>query len=215
MTVFNKEITTEANKIDLTTYYYMVNTMAYNIHKKLYERNSGTRITATGEVKDKVTGIIHYAETTLERLAYYESKKSTAEYNVNEEMKLTQGEISSDTRIARNQDGTPMYGESLDVLLDKFEEASDAYARTELLSARLKTDIASFQHMYSCFCKELDRVAKLINKEAKSIGRDEPFKLGNYPEFKNKILAWKENTKPSVDRGSIEDRLAKFKKVTA
>ena len=39
MTIFNKELNKVCNELTNTTHYYMLNTMAYNIDKKLNERN--------------------------------------------------------------------------------------------------------------------------------------------------------------------------------
>ena len=108
MTIFNKELTKVCDKLTNTTHYYMLNTMAYNIHKKLHERNEGTRTGIDGVVKNAVTGLIHYVERLNGTVDYHEGKIATLDQKITAELAHTNGEVHNDTRIARNQDGTPM-----------------------------------------------------------------------------------------------------------
>ena len=82
MTIFNKELNKVCNELTNTTHYYMLNTMAYNIDKKLNERNEGTRTGIDGVVRNAVTGLKHYVERLGSTVEYHEGKIATLDQKI-------------------------------------------------------------------------------------------------------------------------------------
>ena len=206
MTIFNKELTKVCDKLTNTTHYYMLNTMAYNIHKKLHERNEGTRTGIDGVVKNAVTGLIHYVERLNGTVDYHEGKIATLDQKITAELAHTNGEVHNDTRIARNQDGTPMYGESITVLMNNMEDAQDSLELAKLRIVDAKAEIDAMQKLYNAIVLDMDRVAGLCNKA----GID-TVKVGTRPEFKNTTgIQWAKPKAPEKERANINDRVAQF-----
>ena len=206
MTIFNKELTKVCAELTNTTHYYMLNTMAYNIHKKLHERNEGTRTGIDGVVKNAVTGIIHYVERLNGTVEYWSGKIATLDQKIAEELKVTNGVIHNDDRILRDDNGDPMYGESLTQMMNEHEDASDSRELAELRIVDAKAEIDAMQKLYNAIVLDMDRVAGLCNKA----GID-TVKVGTRPEFKNTTgIQWAKPKAPEKERASINDRVAQF-----
>ena len=206
MTIFNKELTKVCDKLTNTTHYYMLNTMAYNIHKKLHERNEGTRTGIDGVVKNAVTGLIHYVERLNGTVEYWSGKIATLDQKIASELKVTNGVIHNDDRILRDNNGDPMYGESLTQMMNEHEDASDSRELAELRIVDAKAEIEAMQKLYNAIVLDMDRVAGLCNKA----GID-TVKVGTRPEFKNTTgIQWAKPKAPEKERASINDRVAQF-----
>ena len=206
MTIFNKELTKVCDKLTNTTHYYMLNTMAYNIHKKLHERNEGTRTGIDGVVKNAVTGLIHYVERLNGTVEYWSGKIATLDQKIASELKVTNGVIHNDDRILRDNNGDPMYGESLTQMMNEHEDASDSRELTELRIVDAKAEIDAMQKLYNAIVLDMDRVAGLCNKA----GID-TVKVGTRPEFKNTTgIQWAKPKAPEKERANINDRVAQF-----
>ena len=206
MTIFNKELTKVCDKLTNTTHYYMLNTMAYNIHKKLHERNEGTRTGIDGVVKNAVTGLIHYVERLNGTVEYWSGKIATLDQKIASELKVTNGVIHNDDRILRDNNGDPMYGESLTQMMNEHEDASDSRELAELRIVDAKAEIDAMQKLYNAIVLDMDRVAGLCNKA----GID-TVKVGTRPEFKNTTgIQWAKPKAPEKERASINDRVAQF-----
>ena len=206
MTIFNKELTKVCDKLTNTTHYYMLNTMAYNIHKKLHERNEGTRTGIDGVVKNAVTGLIHYVERLNGTVEYWSGKIATLDQKIASELKVTNGVIHNDDRILRDNNGDPLYGESLTQMMNEHEDASDSRELAELRIVDAKAEIDAMQKLYNAIVLDMDRVAGLCNKA----GID-TVKVGTRPEFKNTTgIQWAKPKAPEKERASINDRVAQF-----
>ena len=206
MTIFNKELTKVCDKLTNTTHYYMLNTMAYNIHKKLHERNEGTRTGIDGVVKNAVTGLIHYVERLNGTVEYWSGKIATLDQKIASELKVTNGVIHNDDRILRDNNGDPMYGESLTQMMNEHEDASDSRELAELRIVDAKAEIDAMQKLYNAIVLDMDRVAGLCNKA----GID-TVKVGTRPEFKNTTgIQWAKPKAPEKERANINDRVAQF-----
>ena len=206
MTIFNKELTKVCDKLTNTTHYYMLNTMAYNIHKKLHERNEGTRTGIDGVVKNAVTGLIHYVERLNGTVEYWSGKIATLDQKIASELKVTNGVIHNDDRILRDNNGDPMYGESLTQMMNEHEDASDSRELAELRIVDAKAEIEAMQKLYNAIVLDMDRVAGLCNKA----GID-TVKVGTRPEFKNTTgIQWAKPKAPEKERANINDRVAQF-----
>ena len=206
MTIFNKELTKVCDKLTNTTHYYMLNTMAYNIHKKLHERNEGTRTGIDGVVKNAVTGLIHYVERLNGTVEYWSGKIATLDQKIASELKVTNGVIHNDDRILRDNNGDPMYGESLTQMMNEHEDASDSRELAELRIVDAKAEIEAMQKLYNAIVLDMDRVAGLCNKA----GID-TVKVGTRPEFKNTTgIQWAKPKAPEKERANITDRVAQF-----
>ena len=205
MTIFNKELNKVCNELTNTTHYYMLNTMAYNIDKKLNERNEGTRTGIDGVVRNAVTGLKHYVERLSSTVEYHEGKIATIDQKITAELAHTNGEVHNDTRIARNQDGTPMYGESITVLMNNMEDAQDSLQLAELRIVA-KAEINAMQKLYNAIVNEMDRVATLCNNDG-----IESVKVGTRPVFKQtNSIQWAKPKAPEKERANINDRVAQF-----
>tara|TARA_R100000773_G_scaffold7591_1_gene7505 strand:+ start:1171 stop:1878 length:708 start_codon:yes stop_codon:yes gene_type:complete len=206
MTIFNKELTKVCDKLTNTTHYYMLNTMAYNIHKKLHERNEGTRTGIDGVVKNAVTGLIHYVERLNGTVEYWSGKIATLDQKIASELKVTNGVIHNDDRILRDNNGDPLYGESLTQMMNEHEDASDSRELAELRIVDAKAEIDAMQKLYNAIVLDMDRVASLCNKA----GID-TVKVGTRPEFKNTTgIQWAKPKAPEKERANINDRVAQF-----
>ena len=206
MTIFNKELTKVCDKLTNTTHYYMLNTMAYNIHKKLHERNEGTRTGIDGVVKNAVTGLIHYVERLNGTVEYWSGKIATLDQKIASELKVTNGVIHNDDRILRDNNGDPMYGESLTQMMNEHEDASDSRELAELRIVDAKAEIEAMQKLYNAIVLDMDRVAGLCNKA----GID-TVKVGTRPEFKYTTgIQWAKPKAPEKERANINDRVAQF-----
>ena len=206
MTIFNKELTKVCDKLTNTTHYYMLNTMAYNIHKKLHERNEGTRTGIDGVVKNAVTGLIHYVERLNGTVEYWSGKIATLDQKIASELKVTNGVIHNDDRILRDNNGDPMYGESLTQMMNEHEDASDSRELAELRIVDAKAEIDAMQKLYNAIVLDMDRVARLCN----TAGID-TVKIGTRPEFKNTTgIQWAKPKAPEKERANINDRVAQF-----
>ena len=206
MTIFNKELTKVCDKLTNTTHYYMLNTMAYNIHKKLHERNEGTRTGIDGVVKNAVTGLIHYVERLNGTVEYWSGKIATLDQKIASELKVTNGVIHNDDRILRDNNGDPMYGESLTQMMNEHEDASDSRELAELRIVDAKAEIDAMRKLYNAIVLDMDRVAGLCNKA----GID-TVKVGTRPEFKNTTgIQWAKPKAPEKERANINDRVAQF-----
>ena len=206
MTIFNKELTKVCDKLTNTTHYYMLNTMAYNIHKKLHERNEGTRTGIDGVVKNAVTGLIHYVERLNSTVEYWSGKIATLDQKIASELKVTNGVIHNDDRILRDNNGDPLYGESLTQMMNEHEDASDSRELAELRIVDAKAEIDAMQKLYNAIVLDMDRVASLCNKA----GID-TVKVGTRPEFKNTTgIQWAKPKAPEKERANINDRVAQF-----
>ena len=206
MTIFNKELTKVCDKLTNTTHYYMLNTMAYNIHKKLHERNEGTRTGIDGVVKNAVTGLIHYVERLNGTVEYWSGKIATLDQKIASELKVTNGVIHNDDRILRDNNGDPLYGESLTQMMNEHEDASDSRELAELRIVDAKAEIDAMQKLYNAIVLDMDRVAGLCNKA----GID-TVKVGTRPEFKNTTgIQWAKPKAPEKERANINDRVAQF-----
>ena len=206
MTIFNKDLTKVCDKLTNTTHYYMLNTMAYNIHKKLHERNEGTRTGIDGVVKNAVTGLIHYVERLNGTVEYWSGKIATLDQKIASELKVTNGVIHNDDRILRDNNGDPMYGESLTQMMNEHEDASDSRELAELRIVDAKAEIDAMQKLYNAIVLDMDRVAGLCNKA----GID-TVKVGTRPEFKNTTgIQWAKPKAPEKERANINDRVAQF-----
>ena len=206
MTIFNKELTKVSNRLTNTTHYYMLNTMAYNIHKKLHERNEGTRTGIDGVVKNAVTGLIHYVERLNGTVEYWSGKIATLDQKIASELKVTNGVIHNDDRILRDNNGDPLYGESLTQMMNEHEDASDSRELAELRIVDAKAEIDAMQKLYNAIVLDMDRVASLCNKA----GID-TVKVGTRPEFKNTTgIQWAKPKAPEKERANINDRVAQF-----
>ena len=206
MTIFNKELTKVCAELTNTTHYYMLNTMAYNIHKKLHERNEGTRTGIDGVVKNAVTGLIHYVERLNGTVEYWSGKIATLDQKIASELKVTNGVIHNDDRILRDNNGDPMYGESLTQMMNEHEDASDSRELAELRIVDAKAEIEAMQKLYNAIVLDMDRVAGLCNKA----GID-TVKVGTRPEFKNTTgIQWAKPKAPEKERANINDRVAQF-----
>ena len=206
MTIFNKELTKVCDKLTNTTHYYMLNTMAYNIHKKLHERNEGTRTGIDGVVKNAVTGLIHYVERLNGTVEYWSGKIATLDQKIASELKVTNGVIHNDDRILRDNNGDPMYGESLTQMMNEHEDASDSRELAELRIVDAKAEIDAMQKLYNAIVLDMDRVAGLCNKA----GID-TVKVGTRPEFKNTTgIQWAKPKAPEKERANINERVAQF-----
>ena len=206
MTIFNKELNKVCNELTNTTHYYMLNTMAYNIDKKLNERNQGTRTGIYGVVRNAVTGLKHYVERLNSTVEYHEGKIATLDQKITAELAHTNGEVHNDTRIARNQDGTPMYGESITVLMNNMEDAQDSLQLAELRIVDAHKEIKAMQKLYDSIVLEMDRIAILCNKDG-----IESVKVGTRPVFKQTNgIQWAKPKAPEKERADINDRVAQF-----
>ena len=206
MTIFNKELTKVCAELTNTTHYYMLNTMAYNIHKKLHERNEGTRTGIDGVVKNAVTGLIHYVERLNGTVEYWSGKIATLDQKIASELKVTNGVIHNDDRILRDNNGDPLYGESLTQMMNEHEDASDSRELAELRIVDAKAEIDAMQKLYNAIVLDMDRVASLCNKA----GID-TVKVGTRPEFKNTTgIQWAKPKAPEKERADIKDRVAQF-----
>ena len=206
MTIFNKELTKVCAELTNTTHYYMLNTMAYNIHKKLHERNEGTRTGIDGVVKNAVTGLIHYVERLNGTVEYWSGKIATLDQKIASELKVTNGVIHNDDRILRDDNGDPMYGESLTQMMNEHEDATDSRELAELRIVDAKAEIDAMQKLYNAIVLDMDRVASLCNKA----GID-TVKVGTRPEFKNTTgIQWAKPKAPEKERADIKDRVAQF-----
>tara|TARA_R100000654_G_scaffold53943_3_gene80090 strand:+ start:1966 stop:2622 length:657 start_codon:yes stop_codon:yes gene_type:complete len=206
MTIFNKELTKVCAELTNTTHYYMLNTMAYNIHKKLHERNEGTRTGIDGVVKNAVTGLIHYVERLNGTVEYWSGKIATLDQKIASELKVTNGVIHNDDRILRNDNGDPMYGESLTQMMNEHEDATDSRELAELRIVDAKAEIDAMQKLYNAIVLDMDRVARLCN----TAGID-TVKIGTRPEFKNTTgIQWAKPKAPEKERANIKDRVAQF-----
>ena len=206
MTIFNKELTKVCAELTNTTHYYMLNTMAYNIHKKLHERNEGTRTGIDGVVKNAVTGLIHYVERLNGTVEYWSGKIATLDQKIASELKVTNGVIHNDDRILRDNNGDPLYGESLTQMMNEHEDATDSRELAELRIVDAKAEIDAMQKLYNAIVLDMDRVASLCNKA----GID-TVKVGTRPEFKNTTgIQWAKPKAPEKERADIKDRVAQF-----
>ena len=206
MTIFNKELNKVCNELTNTTHYYMLNTMAYNIDKKLNERNEGTRTGIDGVVRNAVTGLKHYVERLNSTVEYHEGKIATLDQKITAELAHTNGEVHNDTRIARNQEGTPMYGESITVLMNNMEDAQDSLQLAELRIVDAHKEIKAMQKLYDSIVLEMDRIAILCNKDGV-----ESVKVGTRPVFKQTNgIQWAKPKAPEKERADINDRVAQF-----
>ena len=206
MTIFNKELNKVCNQLTNTTHYYMLNTMAYNIDKKLNERNGGTRTGIDGVVRNAVTGLRHYVERLNSTVEYHEVKITTLDQKITTELAHTNGEVHNDTRIARNQDGTPMYGESITVLMNNMEDAQDSLQLAELRIVDAYKEIKAMERLYIAIVEEMDRIAVLCNKDG-----IESVKVGNRPIFKQTNgIQWAKPKAPEKERADINERVAQF-----
>lgn len=206
MTIFNKELNKVCNELTYTTHYYMLNTMAYNIDKKLNERNEGTRTGIDGVVRNAVTGLKHYVVRLNSTVEYWSGKIATLDQKIAEELKVTNGVIHNDDRILRDDNGDPMYGESLTQMMNDHEDASDSRQQAELRIVDAKAEIKIMEKLYNAIVTDMDRLARLCN----SNGID-TVKIGTRPEFKqNNGIKWAKPKAPEKERADINDRVAQF-----
>ena len=206
MTIFNKELNKVCNELTNTTHYYMLNTMAYNIDKKLNERNEGTRTGIDGVVRNAVTGLKHYVERLGSTVEYWSGKIATLDQKIAEELKVTNGVIHNDDRILRDDNGDPMYGESLTQMMNDHEDATDSRKLAELRIVDAKAEINAMQKLYNAIVNEMDRIATLCNKDG-----IESVKVGTRPVFKQTNgIQWAKPKAQEKERADINEREAQF-----
>ena len=206
MTIFNKETNKVFNELNPKSQYYTLSNMAWGIDKKLHERNDGARTGTDGITRRAITGLKHHIERTTDTVNSLKGNIAKTRSALLNELAHTNGEVHNDTRIARNPDGTPMYGASLDTYTTELEEYTESLVIAEDQLAQYKTEVNAYEHLYNEMCIMMGTIASTIIKEEPEMASK--FSTDPKPQYNNpKGIQWKATpTKPKKE-GSVFDRL--------